>query len=490
MTVSTELPTPAAAKAVFDWRLATILIIAWTLRFGAAQLWPNIQWADEIYQVLEPAHRTVFGYGLASWEWDAGMRSPVLPGFFAGLLEIAKWLDLGPRVYLPAIEAVLSAMSLSVVWVAYRLGAASERGTDPLFGAAVAAAPAALWIDLVLFAPHALADPIAAYIMAPGLYLLQTGTAARGMRRDPAAGALLGLATALRPAFGPPLLLGVILVVGRSRGRWLGLIASAAVVLVAYGTCDMLQGQWPFESTARFVAFNLFGTGSGNFGLEGWGYYLSMIVSLWGGALPFLLLLILFGARGNALWLVVAAGLMVEYSILPHKEYRFLVPAMVCLVPPLGIGAARAAALAARWALPNRKASIIRIAWLVIASCSAALARQPLYAERWTSGDAALGAFQALREDPSVCGVGLLKGVPVTFMPGYVWIHRDLPMYFDVVDSSVIAGRASDLLSAEPRTDLPQGYAFQGCWRGSPIGRDSPTRICRYHRPGSCATAR
>ena len=164
---------------------------------------------------------------------------------------------------------------------------------------------------------------------------------------------------------------------------------------------------------------------------------------------------------------------------------------MVCLMPPLGVGAARTAAMAAsRWVHPNGKAAIIRIAWLVVAGCSAALARQPLFVERWTSGDAALGAFQALREDPSVCGIGLLKGVPITFMPGYVWLHRDLPIYFDVVDSRTIAGRASDLLSAGPRNDLPQDYAPQGCWRGSPIGLDSPTLICRYHRPGSCAAAR
>jgi hypothetical protein len=209
-----------------------------------------------------------------------------------------------------------------------------------------------------------------------------------------------------------------------------------------------------------------------------------------GRALPFLILLILLGARGNAIWLVVAAGLAVEHSALPHKEFRFLYPTIACLMPPLGIGAARVAAqAAANWTRPKASAATIRIAWLIAASCSVALARQPLFVERWTSGFAALRSFDALREDPSACGVGLLKGVPMIYMPGYVWLHRDVAMSDNIVDPRAVADQMSDLLSPRPRSDLPVGFVFEGCWEGAPIGRDAPAMICRYHRPGSCAAA-
>ena len=326
-----------------EWPLIAILPAAWLLRWGVALLWPNIQWPDEIYQVLEPAHRIVFGYGLLSWEWHAGIRSLVLPGAFAGVLEIAKWLGLGPGYYLPLIEALLCALSLTVVWVAYRLGRDPGFGVGTRWGAMAAAAPAALWFELVLFAPHALADAIAAHVMVPGLYLLQSGGMiasgeAPHRKRDAASGALLALAAVLRPNLALPLFLGAVTVLRGQRARWGFLAAGALPMLIAYGAVDLLQGQWPFESTIRFLDANLLEGNSTAFGVAPWYAYAALFVAHWGIALPFLILLLYFGLRGNSLWLIVAAALVIEQSILPHKEYRFVYPAIVCLMPVIGVG--------------------------------------------------------------------------------------------------------------------------------------------------------
>nr|XP_040219650.2 GPI mannosyltransferase 3 [Anopheles coluzzii] len=68
---------------------------------------------DEYWQSLEVAHRLAFGYGHLTWEWAAGMRSYLYPATFAGLykllalvgLDSAELLTLLPRI----LQACLSA---------------------------------------------------------------------------------------------------------------------------------------------------------------------------------------------------------------------------------------------------------------------------------------------------------------------------------------------------------------------------------------------
>ena len=48
---------------------------------------PSMVWADEIFQTSEQAHRLVYGSGLVPWEFQLGMRSWLLPGVIAALME-------------------------------------------------------------------------------------------------------------------------------------------------------------------------------------------------------------------------------------------------------------------------------------------------------------------------------------------------------------------------------------------------------------------
>uniref|UniRef100_A0A182SM66 Mannosyltransferase n=1 Tax=Anopheles maculatus TaxID=74869 RepID=A0A182SM66_9DIPT len=68
---------------------------------------------DEYWQSLEVAHRLAFGYGHMTWEWTAGIRSYVYPAVFAGLykllalcgLDTVQLLTLTPRL----LQALVSA---------------------------------------------------------------------------------------------------------------------------------------------------------------------------------------------------------------------------------------------------------------------------------------------------------------------------------------------------------------------------------------------
>src|SRR5438067_13824609 len=70
--------------------LACLLVIAAGLRIWVANFQPNMIWADEIYQVVEPAHRLVYGTGLIAWEYIVGMRSWVFPGIIAAVLWLGR----------------------------------------------------------------------------------------------------------------------------------------------------------------------------------------------------------------------------------------------------------------------------------------------------------------------------------------------------------------------------------------------------------------
>ena len=63
--------------SVTAYRRVTIAIflIAIALRLLRAQLPDDTTYPDDVYQILEPAHRLVFGYGYIAWEFVTGIRN-------------------------------------------------------------------------------------------------------------------------------------------------------------------------------------------------------------------------------------------------------------------------------------------------------------------------------------------------------------------------------------------------------------------------------
>ena len=76
---------------------------------------PSMNWGDEVFQTVEPAHRLVYGYGLMTWEFQLGMRSWLLPGTIAGLIELGRMVGDGPEYYLAAIAIGLGILAAAPV---------------------------------------------------------------------------------------------------------------------------------------------------------------------------------------------------------------------------------------------------------------------------------------------------------------------------------------------------------------------------------------
>ena len=79
-----------------DWHLGVPLFICFVtallLRVAVAFRFPSIEYADEIFNTLEPAHSLAYGYGIVVWEWVRGdERLTVLPIFLCRRYAICSW---------------------------------------------------------------------------------------------------------------------------------------------------------------------------------------------------------------------------------------------------------------------------------------------------------------------------------------------------------------------------------------------------------------
>lgn len=151
---------------------------------------------DEDFQILEQAHRLVWGYGFVPWEFGVGARNwlTVLPT--ALMLTVCKMLGLESQAqYAEFVEIAHGALSMSVP-VGMFVFARNYYGEK---AARAALLLGCFWHDVVLKAPHALSEFYAAYLLFAALAL---------MSRDPSraraltVGLLLGFALVLRPHYG------------------------------------------------------------------------------------------------------------------------------------------------------------------------------------------------------------------------------------------------------------------------------------------------
>src|SRR6185437_12055689 len=238
---------PDRCAPAFAPEFWAVLIAAFGLRLGVALAVPNIHWPDEIYQVMEPAHRLVFGTGAVSWEWVAGIRSWLLPGAVAALMEVGRALGALPaRINLPVAVAFAAAGCVPVA-CAYRWGRAPGRAA-----ACAAAVVAATWIDLVYMSGHPLTEVAAADCLPAALYLgLKRGGTFASRHRLWLAGVLLGLTFVLRFHLGPALAVAAFGMCGVGRGawpRWRAAIAGACAPVLAAALLDWATLGTPFQS--------------------------------------------------------------------------------------------------------------------------------------------------------------------------------------------------------------------------------------------------
>ena len=464
--------------------LAGLILLAVGLRLIPIVFVPSMVWADEIFQTSEQAHRLVYGSGLVPWEFQLGMRSWLLPGLIAVLMELSRIAGDGPDYYIPLIAGTFAALAAAPVVCSFLWG----RQLVGLFGGWIAAAVVAVAPEAVYFGARTLPEAVAAHLLIVALYVLEPGYQVISRRRLVGGGALLGLLFLLRIQLAPALVVMALWTSWRAVSeRALPLLAGAAVVLAAAGILDTVTLGYPMASVWRYFVYNVYYGASSSFGVEGWSFYLLGELGVWGGGAATLLLLAALGARQMPLLLATAATILAVHSAIPHKEYRFIYPAVLLVMVLAGTGLAQVATLGRDWLLDrgvqNRTATAgpitVALSWWCLVSFHV-WTGAALTAHRYRGHDN-LRAVSFVAHGPAICGLGLygLDGEDWVNYGGYTHFHRPVPMYWpkDKAEFDTFAAGFDTLVYVKAP---PEGFGFtpQRCFG----------QVCVARRSGGCTS--
>ena len=469
------MEAPADRKREWAW-LAGLLLLALVCRLSVMIALPNIHYGDEIYQALEQAHRVVFGYGVVPWEFRVGTRSWILPGLLAVPMWVGGQLSDDPAFLTMLAGACLVLSSLLIVIGAFVLGRRVS-----LTHAITAGFAAAVWFELIYHAGRSLTEVVAT---VPLVLALVLASAPRPGRTALAwTGLLLGLCLVLRFHLAPGLAVIVLFLVWRHGWRVVGPLAIGALVpLLAAGAIDAWTWGVPFASIVRNFGSNVIEGRAATYGVEPIYDYVLSIGARWLVGVPVLGVLIAFGARRFPMWLATAAAIIVSHSVIDHKEYRFIFPAVTCLVILAGIGSADLVNWLRRVAHPR----VVRLAlpaclvsWAVL---SLGLSVGPWQRSAWTNERAALQAFHWVHDQPDLCGLGL-SGLEWAETGGYAHLHRPVPLYTGRWQRSLPS--LIDAFNYQVHRTSGVGspsaaYSRETCFT------DSQGEVCIYRRPGTC----
>jgi hypothetical protein len=227
-------------------------------------------------------------------------------------------------------RGLLGLLSLGVVASFFAMGERISRQH-----AIIAGWVGAIWVEIFYFAARPSGDGIALTLTVPALCLAMRLRERPSMSLAGMLGLLLGLAFIVRFQYAPALaLIGLLAVSGDARRTLLPLAGS--LVAIALGAlADMAAGAPPLLWLWRNFAINLGENRSASFGTQPAWWFVTQIGATWHIAMLVLLPSLVAGAplsvRGAH-----RASRDASHSLIPHKEYRFVILAIALAAFPGG----------------------------------------------------------------------------------------------------------------------------------------------------------
>ncbi|KAK7265324.1 hypothetical protein RJT34_32943 [Clitoria ternatea] len=285
---------------------------------------------DEHWQGPEVAHRIAFGYGHLTWEWKQGIRSYLHPMIFVLLYRVLAFLHLDtPWLMMRAPRLLQSVFSAVGDLYLYKLSAV-------LFGDSVAKwtlfSQLTNWFMFYCFS-RALSNSLETVLTLVSLYFWpcmrsssNTSFVSRKWGLVVAAGAC-----AIRPTSAITwLYVGLLeLLKARDRLKFIFLEVAPIGILVLGLTCLLdrfMYGAWILVPL-NFLKFNFLSSGGDYYGTHKWHWYFTqgfpvMIFS----HLPFCIAGIIYSKQWKFSGLLT--WVLGFYSLLGHKEFRFVLPVL------------------------------------------------------------------------------------------------------------------------------------------------------------------
>ncbi|CAI9108412.1 OLC1v1007995C1 [Oldenlandia corymbosa var. corymbosa] len=263
---------------------------------------------DEHWQALEVAHRITFGYGHLTWEWKRGIRSYLHPAIFALLYKVLAIFHLDTPLFMVKAPRLLqSIFSAFGDLYSYKL-------SKIVFGEYVAKWATVLTLASLYYWPCIRGSSTESTVTSRSWAL-----------------ALAALACALRPTSAIIWLYVGVLELLSTRHRVKLIFCEAvpigALVLGLTLLLDRLMyGSWVFVPL-NFLMFNFLSSGGDYYGTHPWHWYFTqgftvMLLTF----LPFMVAGIVMSKKWKLSGLI--AWVLGIYSILGHKEFRFVLPVL------------------------------------------------------------------------------------------------------------------------------------------------------------------
>jgi phosphatidylinositol glycan class B len=434
--------------------LIAICLIGLVTRVALALHFPNIAHPDETFQYLEQANRVVTGRGLIPWEYVVGVRSWLIPGMFVPVIAFAKFISITPDATNFAIVLASSVLSLAIIVSAFAL---SARGSG-INGALFTALLVAMWPEIVYLSPHVLADTLSAVTLIAGL--------AFGYRSAPttralaATGLLLALTVLLRPQLGPAVMIAGLWIGGFADWRrYFPLLVSGVGAIVIFGLIDWLTLGAPFQSIYRYVVVNSAGVAAA-FGVLNSRYYIGSEAVLWGLALVPIIVTAAVGTRQLPLLAVIGGVILITFSVVGHKEDRFIYPAIPLVFILCGTGTSE---IVRQW----RNRAPDRMRWMVTAAAIGFWGGAAVYVafgatmlDRFQKGGGTLSAIGVVNGDPAICSVAV-DPASSWWRTGLVRFRPDINLY-ELGNRSLAGPQAYNAILALPSAKRIEEYRSAG----------------------------
>lgn len=462
--------------------LLAIMFLAAVLRVGSYLMFPNIHYADEIFQHLEPAYRLWTGEGVVTWEWREGIRSWFLPGVIAFIMRLGSLAPESPSVYLSAVAFSFALYSTWIVYLGFR---AADRlgGTD---AAIITGLLCAIWPDLVYFGPKTLGEVAAApMLLAAACFSVTLNSCSKTRMTGPivAIGALCGAVFCLRFHLAPVLLLIAAWTCRRDiRGCWAPFVFGASLPLVPFGLLDWWSLGTPFQSIWKNFYLNIVTARSAEFGTAGPFWYLKQLLLSWRFAAVPLLLCFALGIKKAPLFALCAFTIVLTFSFIPHKEMRFVFPAIPFIVIVSGVGTLSLLRLVreasrSHWPLGVKSACL---AWTLLCVLDASATKESI--GNWTRSRDILAAQARIATSADVCGVAFVNvdwyktgGASRMHSPGGLYAYGQSDFGQGEASVSTEASAAFNYALTTRTSDL-QGFQPLQCWGD----------VCVARRSGAC----
>ncbi len=471
--------------------LLPVLALAFAVRAAIALCGDFVLHPDEIMQYLEPAHRLVFGNGVTYWEFFYGSRSWLVPGLVAGMLKVFDLVGLDePFWYVGGVKLMFCAISLLIPVGMYFFARRHFGETS----ARVALLAGAFWYELVGFAHKPMTEFVAAALLMVLLLMCVRSSVDRvGMVWLMALVAVIVAAVRMQYAPIALLLLGVFFFRTMKRVH---LVVVAGVFLLAVGVFDAVT--WDgglFHSYIANIRFNLI-VDQGRAG-ESPGYqFLWWLLLASVGLSALCVVIALRDLRRYGFLLILIGLVLLIHSFQAHKEYRF-----VFAVVPLWllIGAdmvARVWGNARVWGLVAVLFAAVSLGGVLNALPSQDQVYRAFSRETGMVGfirgqDPIFAAYRYLARAPVVLGVWQVDR-PYYNLPGYYYLHREIPFY-DAYSGRAInkgleitAASVSHIVSENTNLAIP-GYSVEKKFGDVQIWRrdenDVPIRQWEVYNP-------